>query len=191
MSSPSDSSLARSIADLRGALDEFVRVKPRVEAITRCMVETLQRGNKVLTAGNGGSAAQALHLSEELIGRFARTRKPLAAICLCSDVTALTCIANDFGYEQVFARQIDALAKPGDTLVTLTTSGNSPNILKALERAKAAKLTTIGLLGPAGSPAEKLCDYSLILTGVPAPRIQELHLLTIHCMLEAADAAFG
>src|SRR5215510_4656040 len=145
MSSRSDHDLARSIGELRSALGVFERAAPAIEAIARKIIETLKRGNKILTAGNGGSAAQALHLSEELIGRFARTRKPLAALCLCSDVTALTCIANDFGYDQVFARQLEALARPGDALVGLTTSGNSPNILRALERARSAQLTTIGL----------------------------------------------
>ncbi len=106
-------------------------------------------------------------------------------------MTALTCIANDFGYDQVFARQLEALARPGDALVALTTSGTSANILKVLERARAANVTTIGLLGPAGSPAEKLCDHALVLGTVPAPRIQELHLLTIHSILEHADAVFG
>ncbi len=190
MVSRSKPELARSVADLRAALEVFERAIPEVEAIARVVVDVLRRGGKIITAGNGGSAAQALHLSEELIGRFARTRKPLAAICLCSDVTALTCIANDFGYDQLFARQLEALARPGDALVALTTSGNSPNILKALERARSAKVTTIGLLGPSGSPAEKLCDHALVLNKVPAPRIQELHLLTIHSILEQADATF-
>jgi D-sedoheptulose 7-phosphate isomerase len=181
----------RFVTELRGALDVFERQAARVEAIASAVVSALRQNHKVLTAGNGGSAAQALHLSEELIGRFARTRRPLAAVCLSSDVTALSCIANDFGYEEVFARQVEALGQPGDVLVVLTTSGTSANIIRALERARAAKRTTIGLLGPAGSAAERLCDHALILDREGPARIQELHLLTIHCILEDADAAFA
>jgi len=189
--SSGDSSIRPSIAALRAALDVFESRARQVDAIIVEIVETLRRGNRLFSAGNGGSSAQALHLCEELIGRFAKTRRPLAATCLAADPTALTCIANDFGYEQIFARQLAALGKPGDVLVVLTTSGKSPNILQVLDAARAQKIRTIGLLGPSGSECESKCDLALTFDNVPAPRIQELHLLTIHLILERADAAFS
>lgn len=189
--SAADSSIRPSLAALRSAIDVFESGATQVEAITNAVVETLRRGNRLFSAGNGGSSAQALHLTEELIGRFAKTRRPLAATCLAADPTALTCIANDFGFEQIFARQLEALGSPGDALVVLTTSGKSPNILRVLDTARAKKIRTIGLLGPSGSECESKCDLALTLDNVPAPRIQELHLLTIHLILERADAALS
>ncbi len=190
MSNPT-APIRASIVALRAALDVFESRATQIDAIVTEIVETLRRGNRLFSAGNGGSSAQALHLSEELIGRFAKTRRPLAATCLAADPTALTCIANDFGFEQIFARQLEALGNPGDALVVLTTSGKSPNILRALDTARAKKIRTIGLLGPSGSECESRCDVALTLDNVPAPRIQELHLLTIHLILERADAALS
>jgi D-sedoheptulose 7-phosphate isomerase len=170
-----------------GSLTRLVDEAAAVEKIARRIANALDAGGKVLTCGNGGSAAEALHLTEELIGRFSRDRRPLAGVCLSADPTAMTCIANDFGYEEVFARQIEGLGRKEDVVVALTTSGKSPSILRALERARKLGLTTIGLLGNPGSPAESLCDLALTPRAAEASHVQEIHLITIHLILEYLD----
>lgn len=189
MSRPSRhlSRISQSLTELRRGIDELAARHEAIEAFAARLLETLRGGHKVLTAGNGGSAAQALHLAEELMGRFLHSRRPLAALCLCADATALTCIANDFGYEEVFARQIDGLAQTGDTLVVLTTSGRSANILRGLQRARDLGVHRLGLLGAPDSPAEKLCDATLTFDGLPAARIQEIHQVVIHLLLEIVE----
>jgi D-sedoheptulose 7-phosphate isomerase len=184
-----------------GAIESFERhlaamagvraTLPLIDRMAQGIESTLRAGGKVLTCGNGGSAAEALHLSEEMIGRFSKDRRPLAAVCLAADPTAMTCISNDFGFEQVFARQVAGLGRKGDTLVALSTSGKSKNVLLALQEAKAAGLITIGLLGPPGSPAESLCDLALTLSGAESSHVQEAHLLVIHLVLEHLDRVFG
>ena len=173
------------------AMIESLRQREDVLArVADALIGSLRGGGKILTCGNGGSAAEAMHLAEELVGRFSRHRRALPAFCLSADATALTCIANDYGYECAFSRQVEALGRPGDALVVLSTSGRSPSIVRALTAARSAGVTTIGLLGPRGSPAEPVCDLALTLDGVPAPRVQEAHLITIHLCLERIDAAF-
>ncbi len=171
-------------------LASLARLGDHADVIAR-MVEIMQRaladGRKILTCGNGGSAAEALHLSEEMIGRFSRDRAPLAAICLSSDATAITCIANDFGYEQVFARQVRGLGRAGDVLVALSTSGRSANIVQALDAARSVGLRTIGLLGRPGSAAEALCDVAFTPNVENAAHIQEMHLMLIHLLLERLE----
>jgi D-sedoheptulose 7-phosphate isomerase len=172
-------------------LTAYAQLPAHVSALVSVVAairKTLVSGGRVFTCGNGGSAAEALHLSEEMIGRFTRTRKALAATCLSADPTALTCIANDFGYENVFSRQLEGLAKKGDVLVALSTSGKSANILRALETARALGLIRIGLLGPSGSPAEALCDHAVTLRDALSAHIQEMHLIAIHLILEQLDA---
>jgi D-sedoheptulose 7-phosphate isomerase len=123
-----------------------------------------------------------------MIGRFARDRSPLAALCLSADPTAVTCIANDYGFDEVFARQVRGLGRPGDILVALSTSGRSANIIRALHAARAVGLTTVGLLGPAGSAAEPLCDLVLTAPAMPAAHVQEIHLIAAHLILEYLEA---
>ena len=150
---------------------------------------TLDGGGTVLTCGNGGSAAEALHLSEELIGRYKAERPPYRAGCLASDPTALTCIANDYGFDNVFSRQLEGLARRGDCLVALSTSGNSENVRRALEKAREMSVTTIGLLGKSGGPCKDMCDHALVMPSDATERIQEGHLLVIHQILEALESA--
>lgn len=175
----------------RAALESFAEQSNRIESIARSITSALQSGGHVLTCGNGGSAAEALHLAEELVGRFKRTRRPLGGICLSADPTALTCIANDFGYEEVFARQVRGIGRPGDVLVVLSTSGTSPSILRALQAAREMKLNSIGLLGKPGSAAESLCDHVVTPDVDDSAIVQELHLTTIHLILESLDKLFG
>lgn len=168
-------SLAEQAADIR-------RV---AKAVRSC----LAAGGAVYTCGNGGSAAEALHLAEELVGKYRDPRPPLRAACLNADPTALTCIANDFGFEHVFARQISALGRRGDALVVFSTSGASANLVLALEAARAAGVTTIGLLGKDGGACLPKCDHAIVVRSRDTGHIQEAHQVLLHLVLEAVEAA--
>lgn len=162
-----------------------------IASIGELIVDRLREGGTLYTCGNGGSAAEALHLAEELIGRYRGNRPPLRAICLNADPTALTCIANDFGYEQVFARQCEALLKPEDVLLVLSTSGNSPNIVEALRAAKRAGAACIGLLGRDGGACLALCDQAIVVPALDSAHIQEAHQVAMHLICELAEQAFA
>jgi D-sedoheptulose 7-phosphate isomerase len=154
-------------------------------------LETLRKGNTVFWCGNGGSAAESSHLAAELVGRFRTNRMPLPSISLNADTSVITCIANDFGYDQVFARQLEGLAKPGDLLVVLSTSGMSENISRAVEKAKDLGVTTIALLGKGGGRVIDLVDVSIVIKSNETARIQELHLFIGHTLCEYAELEFG
>jgi D-sedoheptulose 7-phosphate isomerase len=173
---------ARVIASLADQAPDILRIVHEVRT-------ALADGATLYTCGNGGSAAEALHLAEELIGRYKRDRPPYRAVCLNADATALTCIANDFGYDAVFARQAQALVKPGDVLVGFSTSGNSPNVLRALEAARAGGGRTVGLLGKTGGACAAACDVPLVIASDATERIQEAHQVVIHLILEAVESA--
>ena len=143
----------------------------------------------MLTCGNGGSAADALHLAEELVGRFKKDRRALPAICLNADVTALTCIGNDYGFDALFSRQVEALGRPGDVLAGFSTSGNSRNVNAAFAAARRQGLVTILLSGRDGGAARALADHPLVVPSQTTARIQEVHTLILHQWLEAIDAA--
>src|SRR4051812_18213286 len=162
-----------------------------LEKITALCVGTLKKGRTILTCGNGGSAAEAMHLAEELTGKYNKPRKALPAICLCSDASAMTCIANDWDFTYVFSRQIEAFAKKGDLLIMFTTSGNSVNCLRAAKAMKAAGGKVIGLLGKSGGKAMPLCDLSLIVNSHHTNHIQEAHQVVLHLLLEAIDAQYA
>lgn len=185
--------------------DDFIRAKiarsaeviaslgaiaPDIRNAINAIRRSLADGGCVFTAGNGGSAAEALHLAEELIGKYKNPRAPLRAICLNADPTALTCIANDFGYDEIFARQLEGLARKGDhdCFVGFTTSGNSANIRIALERARALGVTTIGLLGKTGGPCAPLCDHPVIVRADETEHIQEAHQVILHLILEGVES---
>ena len=173
--------LVRAVADARTGL----------EALDRCaalVADALQAGRKVLTAGNGGSAADALHLAEELVGRYRENRRALPAIALAADGTALTCIGNDFGFDQVFARQVEALGAPGDVLILFTSSGNSANLLAALEMAKLRGLHTVALTGRGGGKLKGRAEAEWIVPSEVGGRVQELHGWAIHVILEVVEA---
>ncbi|HOE95224.1 MAG TPA: SIS domain-containing protein [Candidatus Sumerlaeota bacterium] len=188
-------SSAREQADQLRELLERIAQQPdlldTLDRICRTVVEALAAGGKVLTLGNGGSATDALHLAEELIGRYRTDRAPLPAVCLSADVSALTCIANDFGYDAVFERQVQALGRPGDVVIGFSTSGNSPNVNRAFGAARAAGATTIGMLGKTGGAARDLVDLAWVVPHDNTARIQELHTLALHAICEAVEARFG
>lgn len=175
--------LERSGAVIVGLRSQAALLEAACTTVRAC----LRNGGRLYACGNGGSAAQAMHLTEEIVGRYKANRGPYPALCLNADPTALTCIANDYGFDRVFSRQVEAFAGEGDVLVVLSTSGNSPNILGALEAARARKVTTIGLLGKGGGPAAVLCDLALIVGASETEHIQEAHQVIIHLMLEAVE----
>jgi D-sedoheptulose 7-phosphate isomerase len=155
------------------------------------MLKALQAGRKIIACGNGGSAAEAQHLATELVGRYFKNRRSLPAIALTADGTLVTCIGNDYGYDAVFARQLEGLAQPGDVLVVLTSSGNSKNILLALEAAKRLGLDSIALLGRGGGKAKGLATCEIIVPGDSGAAAQECHLFLIHHFCERVDGAFN
>jgi len=161
-----------------------------IENACKIMVSALKSGNKVLVAGNGGSAADAQHIAAELSGRFVRDRRALPGIALTTDTSALTSIANDYGYDHVFARQVEALARPGDLFIGISTSGNSPSILNAFKAAKKLECKTLGLSGRDGGKMTGLCDLNIVVPSNVTARIQEVHILIGHILCKAADDSF-
>lgn len=165
----------------------------RIGEIGEIIVERLNAGGTLFTCGNGGSAAQAMHLAEELVGRYRSDRPPVSAVCLNADPTALTCIANDFGFDQVFARQCQALVGSQDVLVVFSTSGNSPNVQNALRAAKARGCLTVGFLGRDGGECGRICDHPVIVDapGGDSAHIQESHQVLLHLLCEVVECRFG
>ncbi len=162
-----------------------------IEAAVRTMVASLKAGGKVMACGNGGSAADSQHFAAELLNRFEKERPPLAAIALTTDTSTLTSIAPDYRYEDVFAKQVQALGKKGDVLLAISTSGNSPNVIEAMHKARALGIPVVALTGKQGGKMTALLAPGDIHLCVPAERtarIQEVHLLTIHCLCDGIDA---
>lgn len=178
------------IEELSEVLAKSRALEPVIKRSAEAIVHCLQSGGKVLTCGNGGSAADAMHLAEELVGKYNRARRALAAICFNGDPSAITCIANDFGYDRIYSRQLEALGRTGDILVGFTTSGNSPNVLAAFDAAKAAGITTIMVGGKGGGQGKGRCDFELIVPSENTARIQEVHTLILHSWLDAVDAVY-
>ncbi len=179
------------LASAQLKLDAAEAFSPVIEQAAQTIVQCLTQGGKVLCCGNGGSAAQAQHFASSMINRYEQERPGLAAIALTTDSSTLTSIANDFAYEQVFSRQIKALGLPGDVLLAISTSGNSPSVLEAVAAAHVRGMHVLALTGHSGgSLAEQMTDDDVFLC-VPAQstaRIQEVHLLIIHCLCDAVDS---
>ncbi len=155
------------------------------------IVKTIKSGHTVLTCGNGGSAAEAMHMAEEFTGKYRHPRRALPAVCLAADATAMSCIANDWDFSQVFSRQVEALARKGDVLVMFTTSGNSENCIKAAKAMRKAGGKVIGLLGKDGGKCKPLCDLALVVEADATNHIQEAHQVILHLILEAIEAEFA
>jgi D-sedoheptulose 7-phosphate isomerase len=170
---------------------EVARALPGLAAAVSTSVDTiyssLAAGGQLFIAGNGGSAADAQHIAAELTGRFLRDRRPLRAMALHVNTSALTAIGNDFGYEQVFARELSAHARPGDVLLAISTSGNSPNILRAIQAARQDNVTVIGLTGESGGAMRTACDLCLCVPSKSTPRIQEMHITIYHAICELLE----
>ena len=182
--------LARACDETRDLLPALAALGPQLAAACELLRACWAGDGKLLVCGNGGSCADAMHLAEELTVRFQKDRRPLAAVAL-ADPTALTCAGNDLGYDAVFERQVQALGRPGDVLVGMSTSGNSENVVRALTAARAAGMMTLGFLGKTGGRALALCDVALVVPAATAHRVQEGHKLLYHTLCEWADAAYG
>ena len=180
--------LAHDLSALEETVKRCHALVPVVEAAGRDLAERVKVGSKLLSCGNGGSAADAMHLAEEMTGRYRGNRKALPALSLSADGTALTCIGNDWSFEDVFSRQVEAFGQAGDVLVVFSTSGKSSNILKALEVAKERKMLRIGVLGKGGGSAKSLCDHAVVVPSEDTSRIQEIHGWIIHAFLECVEA---
>lgn len=157
--------------------------------VVHATVAALQAGNKILVMGNGGSASDAMHLAGEIIGRFRRERRAWPAIALCADNAALTAIGNDYGYDQVFRRQIEGLCQAGDIVIGISTSGNSPNVVLALEEAKRLGGITVALSGRDGGKLAAMADHALVVPSPHTPRIQEMHITLIHLFCDLVEEA--
>jgi D-sedoheptulose 7-phosphate isomerase len=163
---------------------------PDIEAACVLIATTIKNGNKVLLAGNGGSAADAQHIAAELSGRFVKDRKALPGIALTTDTSAITSIANDYGYDFVFSRQLEAIAQPGDLFIGISTSGNSQGIINAITSAKNHNCKTLALTGRDGGRMKGLCDLEIIVPSETTSRIQEMHILIGHILCTAIDNLF-
>lgn len=162
-----------------------------VMTAARMVTGSLRQGGKVMICGNGGSAADSQHIAAEFTGRFIEDRKPLAAMALSTDTSALTCIGNDYSFAEVFSRQVAGLGRAGDCLIGISTSGNSENVIRAVEAARATGITTIGLLGRDGGKLAQLCDHAVIVPDSVTARIQEAHILIGHTICGAVEQQLG
>jgi D-sedoheptulose 7-phosphate isomerase len=161
-----------------------------IEIASNLCIDCLNKGNKILLFGNGGSAADAQHIAAELVGRYKTERQGLSAIALTTDTSAITSIANDYGYLQVFDRQVEALAREGDVVIGISTGGSSPNVISALRLAHDLGCKTIGLSGKGGGEFNSLCDVNIIVPSEDTPRIQEMHILIGHTICHLIDQSF-
>jgi len=171
------------------ALFEIIErdMAPLVNDMARMLADAFRNGNKLLVMGNGGSAADAQHFVAEMVGRFKLERAALPAVALSTDTSILTAIGNDYGFDSVFSRQVEALAREGDVLAGISTSGNSPNVLKALELGRERGCRTIGLLGRDGGSIKPACDLALVVPSSDTPRIQEGHITIIHIVCDLVE----
>jgi D-sedoheptulose 7-phosphate isomerase len=179
---------AAALRDLAAtALRVAEELGPDLDQACEMVRDTVRRGGTLFFCGNGGSAADAQHLAAELVGRFDRERRPLAATALSVDPSVLTCIANDYEFAELFARQVRALAAPGDVVIGFTTSGRSANVVRGLEAARGRGATTIVFAGGDGAPAADHADHALVVPSRATARVQEVHLLLLHLLVEQVD----
>jgi D-sedoheptulose 7-phosphate isomerase len=180
--------LKEHLAAHRRVAEDLDQLLPVVAEVGRRICRAFEAGGRVYTFGNGGSAADAQHLAAELIGRYQRTRRPLPAVALSTDPSVLTCIANDFGYEELFARQVGALVRTGDLVVGFSTGGQSANVTAGLRAALEAGATTVLFTGGDGGQARGHADIALVVPSSSTTRVQEMHLVLLHLLSEAVDA---
>lgn len=166
--------------DINNAILENNHIISLIGEVSKLLIKSIKSGNKILIAGNGGSAADAQHIAGELVNRFYFDRPGLPAVALTTDTSVLTAIGNDYGFENIFSRQIQANGVPGDIFIGISTSGNSLNIIKALEECRKKKIITIGFTGQRESKIDELCDYCIKVPSDETPRIQECHIMIAH-----------
>ena len=183
-------SLEVSLAQTVRTFQSLTQISAEIERASELILTTLRQGGRLLICGNGGSAAEAQHFATELVGRYLRNRPSLPALALSADGSLLSCIGNDFGFDQVFSRQISGLARPGDLVIVLSSRGNSTNIIAALEEAARLGLSSVSLLGRSGGHARGRASVDVIVPGDSGRAAQEAHLFLIHHFCDAIEAAF-
>ena len=187
-----ESLFRQQLREWRDCFDALDALAEDVDRAAKRLSDALEKGGKILTCGNGGSACDAMHLAEELVGRFRSDRRPLPAVCLVGDATYLTCVANDYGFDAVFERALRALGRPDDVLVGFTTSGRSENVARAFDAARELGVASIGLLGGDGGVCRERCDVPIVAPGGKSTaRVQEVHTLILHTWCEALERRFG
>ncbi|MEV5172628.1 SIS domain-containing protein [Streptomyces flaveolus] len=181
---------ADQLADHLAAVEGLHALLPALHAVGDRLIDVYRRGGRLYTFGNGGSAADAQHLAGELMGRYLRERRPLPAVSLVTDPTVVSCIGNDYSFDEVFARQVQALATPGDMVIAFSTSGRSRNVVRGLEEARASGAVTVLFAGGTadGMPAAEHADFTLVAPATATARIQETHLTLLHLLSERVDA---
>ncbi|AWI09991.1 D-sedoheptulose-7-phosphate isomerase [Ereboglobus luteus] len=189
MSTTPTNLLDNSIAATARCIESLKEIRAEIDRAAELILKTVRSGNKLLICGNGGSAAEAQHFSTELVGRYFKNRRSLPSVALSSDGSLITCIGNDYGFDAAFSRQIEGLAKPGDVVIGITSSGNSANILAALETAKKLGLESISFLGRGGGKARGMATVDLIIPGDSGRCAQEAHLFLVHHFCDLIDAA--
>ena len=181
--------IKRSYQDAAKNFSTFAEDNEKIEVtnqIAELIADAFRNGNKVIICGNGGSSTDAMHFAEEFTGRFRKARKALPVISL-TDPSHITCVANDIGFEEIFARGVEAYGKKGDVLIGISTSGNSENVVRALAKAKKLGIKTVSLLGKNGGKLKDFCDYEIIVPGETTDRIQELHITVLHVIIETVE----
>ena len=185
------SKLNRAIGDSVQTLESLRNLEPQVRSAADLIEQCLRAGNKLLVCGNGGSATDASHFATELVVRFAKDRRALPAICLATDSGILTAAANDYGFDEIFARQVAAIGVPGDVLICLTTSGRSKNVVRGLQEAKARQIKTIAFLGRDGGWTVGIADVDLLVKNNSTARVQEAHQLLLHVLCEIIESSLS
>ncbi len=178
-----------SLTESRQILDEFINDSSQLDKcgqFTKLLIETFRSGGHLFTCGNGGSHCDAMHFAEEWTGRYRKDRRPMGAIAL-GDASHTTCVGNDYGFDSIFSRQLEGLGREGDLLVGLSTSGNSPNVIRAVEMARNMKIRTVGLLGRDGGKLKDICDLSITVPAKTSDRVQEMHIKIIHTVIETVE----
>ncbi len=180
--------IIKAFADSASVKQQFARdYADRIAQVAALMVAAFREGRKVLLFGNGGSATDAAHIAAEFVGRYKRERIPLPAIALATDIAAITCIANDYGYDELFARQVRAHGQKGDIAIAISTSGNSPNVLKGVEAARACGMITVAWTGGSGGKLAGLVDHPFVVPSSATARIQESHITLGHVLCELVE----
>ena len=180
---------AQNLTEARQTLDQFLNTPEQLEKCVKfseLLVEAYRQGKTVFSCGNGGSHCDAMHFAEEMTGRYRKDRRPLGALAL-GNAPHVTCVSNDYGFEHIFSRELEGLGRSGDVLIGLSTSGNSPNVIKAFETAKAKGIKTIALLGRDGGKMKPLADLSIVIPAQTSDRIQEMHIKLIHMVIECVE----
>ena len=181
--------LAQAYHDSLKTLEAFCQDKTNfetTEAIAEGVAKAFEAGNKILACGNGGSTCDAMHLCEEFTGRYRKNRRALPAIAL-ADPSHITCVGNDFGFDEIFSRGVEAFGKPGDWLFGISTSGNSENVIRAFNKARELGMKTVALLGKTGGKIKGTCDYEFIIPVETSDRIQEVHMIILHIIIEGIE----